>query len=227
MALITKNPNRKSSGAYERLTGNKAIAELITSIQAATISTGNQVDIKLRLSYEGDLPIFYGKDVNTAKKTLDKIKEHPNGVIIFGGYISYYNNVGKQKKQEVDVILFVNGKVYCYEIKDGNSLDTKKSKSEIDVIESFYRFFSEKNFDVEVGLISINMKNGKHQFKDDRINDYLISGFDFSNKFNFNFKKYLSLQEREQPLNEEFTIEQMRLIINEYDSRNNINKTFI
>ena len=65
----------------------------------------------------------------------------------------------------------------------------------------------EKNFDVEVGLISINMKNGKHQFKDDRINDYLISGFDFSNKFNFNFKKYLSLQEREQPLNEDFILD--------------------
>jgi hypothetical protein len=219
MALITKNPNRKSSGAYERLIGNEKIAELITAIQAATISTGNQVGLKLKLSYEGDLPIFCGKDVNTAKKTLNKIKEYPNGVIIFGGYISYYNNLGKQKKQEVDVILFVDGKVYCYEIKDGNSLDTKKSKSEIDVIESFYKYFSEKNFEVEVGLISINMKNGEHQFKDDRINKYLISGFDFSKKFNFNFEKYLSLQEREQPLNEEFIIREFRLILDEYDNR--------
>jgi hypothetical protein len=63
------------------------------------------------------------------------------------------------------------------------------------------------------------MKNGEHQFKDDRINKYLISGFDFSKKFNFNFEKYLSLQEREQPLNEEFIIREFRLILDEYDNR--------
>lgn len=219
MALIIKKPNRKSSGAYKRLTGNDRIANLLTAVQAATISNGNQVDMRLRSVYEGILPIFFGKEVNTAKRTLDKMKENPNGVIIFGGYISYYNKQGKQKKQEVDVIIFLDGKVYCYEIKDGNSLDTKKSKSEIDVIESFYKYFSEKNFDVEVGLVSINLENGKHQFKDHRINKYLISGLEFSKKFNFNFEKYLILQEREQPLNEEFVVNEMRLIVSEYDSK--------
>ena len=131
MALITKNENRKSTGSYLRLTGNTKIAQLMTAVHAAAICTGNQVGLKLTISYEGNLPIFFGKDVNTAKKTLNKIKENPDGVIIFGGYISYFNEIGKQKKQEVDVIIFVNGKVYCYEIKDGNSLDTKKSKSDL------------------------------------------------------------------------------------------------
>lgn len=191
----------------------------MTAVHAAAICTGNQVGLMLTISYEGNLPIFSGNDVNTAKKTLNKIKENPNGVIIFGGYISYYNQIGKQKKQEVDVILLVDGKIYCYEIKDGNSLDTKKSKSEIDVIESFKKYFTDKNYDVEVGLISINMKNGEHQIKDERIKDYLISGENFSNKFNFNFKKYLELQEKEQPLNEEFVINEMMIIIDEYRSK--------
>lgn len=219
MALITKNENRKSTGSYLRLTGNTKIAQLMTAVHAAAICTGNQVGLKLTISYEGNLPIFFGKDVNTAKKTLNKIKENPDGVIIFGGYISYFNEIGKQKKQEVDVILLVDGKIYCYEIKDGNSLDTKKSKSEIDVIESFKKYFTNKNFDVEVGLISINMKNGEHQIKDERIKDYLISGENFSNKFNFNFKKYLELQEKEQPLNQEFVINEMIIIIDEYNSK--------
>lgn len=219
MAIITTKTNRKSSGSYVRLTGNKKIADLMTAYHAASICNGNQVGLKLIMSYEGDLPIFHGKDVNSPKKTFDKIKENPNGVIIFGGFISCKTCVGKQKKQEVDVILFIGNKIYCYEIKDGNSLDTKKSKSEIDVIETFFEYFTNYNYDVEVGMISINMTNGEHQIKDDRINKYLISGADFASKFNFNFQKYLSFHEDEQPLNELFVIEQMRTIVKEYDNK--------
>jgi hypothetical protein len=221
MALITKNKNRKSTGAYKRLVGNKQIADLMTAFHAAAICNGNQVSDKLIVSYEGELPIYKGKEVNTPNKTLKVIEKNPNGVIIFGGYISYFDENIKEKKQEVDVIVFVGGIFYCYEIKDGDNLDTKKSKSEIDVIESFMKYFSEKGKKVEVGLISVNMENGKHQIKDKRINDYIISGLDFCDKFQFNFNKFLNLQIDEQPYNESFMIEEMENIIYEYNKKNN------
>jgi len=58
MALIKKNKNRKSTGAYKRLVGNQQIADLMTAFHAAAICNGNQVSDKLIVSYEGELPIY-------------------------------------------------------------------------------------------------------------------------------------------------------------------------
>lgn len=196
MALITIKP-RNTSGGYQRLFGCKLISELITAVQAACISTGTQVPKKLRSSYEGTLPIFGGKDVNSPKKTLKVLSENPNGVIILNGFI----NNPKGKKNEVDLIIYREGILYCYEIKEGDNLDTKKSSSEIDVIELAQSIFS-KNFPkVEVGILSVYMTNGEHQIKDPRAEKYVVSGQAIFNRFNFNFSKFCQLQENEQPEN--------------------------
>lgn len=209
MAIITLNPKRKSSGSYVRLIGNKRVADLVTAIHAASISTGTQVTQKLIKSFFGDLPIFHGKDVNSPSKTLKVLKDNPNGVIIFNGF--FLNS----RKQEVDVILYVDGVLYCYEIKDGNNLDTKKSKSEIDVIENAEKFFKRYFSDVNVGIVSIHMTNGVHKIKDERADKYVLSGVDFCNNFNFNFDVFCELQNNEQPHNLNVILDEMAMILNE------------
>lgn len=219
MATIDLKKIRKTSGSYYRITGNKQISNLMTAIQAAAISNGNQVAERFRLSYTGNLPLFYGKEVNTIVKTLKVLSDNKDGCIIFGGFILDENSPKKNKKKEVDVIIFINDKLYCYEIKDGNSLDTKKAVSEINLIESFVTFFESKNFKVEVGLISVNMVNGEHSIKDFRANKYLISGKDFSEKFSFDFNFFCDLQKNEQPYNEQIIIDEMKKIIQNYDDK--------
>ena len=207
MAIITINPNRKSSGSYYRLTGDKKIADLIIAIHAASISTGTQVTQKLIKSYFGKIPIFNGKNVNTPTKTLKVLLQNPSGVIIFNGF---FNN---PKKQEVDVIVYEKGNLYCYEIKDGDSLDTKKSKSEIDIIECAKKYFNKHFENVIVGIVSIHMNNGIHQIKDIRADEYVISGLDFCQKFNFNFEIFCQLQTNEQPYNKEIVLNEMLSIL--------------
>lgn len=51
MAIITLSSQRKSSGSYKRLIGNKRVADLATAIHAASISTGTQVSQKLIKSF--------------------------------------------------------------------------------------------------------------------------------------------------------------------------------
>ena len=207
MAIITINTNRQSSGSYERLTGNKEMAALITAYHAASISTGTQVSQKLIKSYVGNLPIFYGKDVNSPSKTLKILKENPNGVIIFNGYFS------NPKKQEIDVILYVEGVLYCYEIKDGDNLDTKKSKVEIDVIESAKEYFKVNFTSINLGIVCVNMVDDIHHIKDDRADSYVISGPDFCDKFSFNFNMFCELQINEQPYNQNIVLDAMQNIL--------------
>lgn len=111
--------------------------------------------------------------------------------------------------------MYVDGVLYCYEIKDGDNLDTKKSKSEIDVIENAEKFFKTHFSDVNVGIVSVHMTNGVHNIKDERANKYVLSGVDFCNKFNFNFDMFCELQNNEQPHNLNVILDEMVMILNE------------
>lgn len=212
MALITIK-SRKTTGGYFRLFGCEYISQLITAVQAACISTGTQVSKKLRISYEGNLPIYDGKDVNTPKKTLKVLSQNPNGVIILNGYIHNFRG----KKTEVDLIIYHEGILYCYEIKEGDNLDTKKSTSEIDVIELAKSIFSQNFEKVEVGILSVYMKNGEHQIKEFRAAKYVVSGQHIFEKFGFNFSKFCQLQTNEQPENVRIFKQQVWKIMNDED----------
>lgn len=201
MSLIIKKI-RKTSGGYLRLFGVDEIANFITSIHAAVISTGTQMSEKLNSVYEGGFKTFSGKDVSTPKKTLKLLLENPNGAIIFGGFIP--NPKKKRNKTEIDMIILNDGVLYCYEIKEGGNLDTKKSEIEIDVIELAQSFFSQYYKKVEIGIVSFYMQNGEHQIKNNRAEKYVVSGEFVCDKFNFNYLKFCEIQTNEQPENIKF-----------------------
>jgi len=223
MAKIELNNKRKSTGSYQKLTGNKDIANFTTSFHAAAICSGNEVTAKLEKSYEGTLPIFSKKDTNSPEKTFDLIKNNPEGVIIFNGYVANQKDNGKIKKIEVDLIVYVDNVVHCYEIKEGDNFDTKKSKSEIDNLIKISNSFKELNFEVEVGFVCMNLQNDNHSIKDNRINQYLLRGRFLCSKFNFNFDNFNQLSLNEQEENEHLCILEMERIIKEY--KNKLNAT--
>lgn len=217
MAIIDLHKKRKTSGSYERILGDKRFSNLVRSIHAASITSGTQVSFRLKHAYIGNLPTFNGKSVNTPLKTLKVIMENPEGVIIFGGFIPKKNS----KKQEIDLIILFKGKLYCFEIKEGNALDTKKSEVEIDGIEIAVEYFSEKKYDTQGGLILLYMTNGIHSVKDQRSDKYIISGTDFCEKFHFDFQKFNSYQEHETKLNLQIVADEARLFLKEYDNIHN------
>jgi hypothetical protein len=205
MARLTKK-KRKTTGSYERLFGVGKIGELITSIQSGVIRQGNEVAEILQKCYNGDLPIFFGKNANTPKKTLKILTDNPNGIIIFGAYIPKKTKTkgGKQQQQEIDVIVFDGKTIYICELKNGNNLDTKKSTIEINGLENASNYFEELGFITNSSLVLIHMNNGVHEIKDVRASNYVMSGNEFCNKFNFDFAKFSSIEKDDQQHNRDF-----------------------
>ena len=211
MALITFDKKRPSSGGYSRLVGDKKLAELLTAIHAGLISTGTQVSLRLQKSYIGSLPIINGNDVNTPKKTLNVLKKHQNGCILFNCFVKRIDG----DKQEIDVLIYDGIRVYVYEIKDGNSLDTKKSEKEIDGIEYAVNSFKNNNYETTGGLILMHMTDKNHSIKDERSEKYVISGKEFCKKFLFDFDRFNEFQKNEVDINKETVLNKMLEILKE------------
>lgn len=211
MAIINLNKKRNSSGGYDRLIGDDNISNLMTSIHSASISNGTQVGKTLEWSYKGNLPIFSGKDVNTPNKTLNVIENNPKGVIIFNGFIKGNNG----KKQEVDVIVYDGDVCYLGEIKEGNSLDTKKSSAEIDGIISTVDYMNSKGYDSNGSLILMHLENNQHSIKDDRAINYIQSGKDFCEQHSFSFGKFKDFQVNQSPINKKIVLDEMERILRE------------
>jgi hypothetical protein len=145
------------------------------------------------------------------------LKQHPEGVIIFGGFIPKKNG----KKQEIDLIVLLDGVLYCFEIKEGNALDTKKSEIEIDGIERSVEYFTSEKYKTNGLLLLIHMNDGIHSIKDIRAKKYVMSGSEFCTKFLFDFQKYNQYQEYEAQINEKIIVDEMRQIVMKYDRLHN------
>lgn len=217
MEIINFEDKIVSSGNYFNLTGNIDLQRFMTTYHSEAIKSGNKVDKRLIKSYIGKLPIFIGEDVNSLDKILNLIKENPNGLIIFKGYILDSN---KGKKIEIDFLVLKDNVIYCCELKEGNNFDTKKSKSEIDNLEKIEEIFKQHNFNVSLGFVCMNVKDEKHLIKDKRAKKYFINGFNFCEKFNFNYNEYNQLIIKPQLENEKKCFEFLEEIINKYKQNN-------
>ena len=218
MAKLNFTKVRKTSGSYENLVGPE-IAQLVTTIQAATITQGTEVAMKLINSYEGKLPIFQGSDVNNVQKTLRILKSNPSGVIIFGGRFSKSGKTktGKRKTGEVDLIILKDGVLYLFEIKNGNQLDTKKSKSEYMSLKESEKYFISVNFITKCGLVLVNTPNGYHSIKDNDLSKLVIVFEKFCKDFGFSKKTFNKLQEEDQEYNINEALKMMSKIVKNHN----------
>jgi hypothetical protein len=81
-----------SSGGYSRLFSDPDMALHHTAVHSTVIRNGNELPIKMSRHYNGNLPIFGGKEVNSIEKTKTIISKNPNGCIIIGGKIKIKNS---------------------------------------------------------------------------------------------------------------------------------------
>ena len=203
MAKIDYRKKRETSKGYSRLYENDVLGRFFTANHAATISNGMELRKKLINCYTGKLPIFYGDKVKNQKRTLDIINNTTDGCIIFSGYINDKNkNKNKNKKKEIDIIISKKNKLFIIEVKDGNALDTKKSETEIDGIEYSVQSITNLGYEDHEGkLVLMNMENYQHKIKDYRSSEYVMSGEDFCEKFQFDYKKFQECQKSDAPEN--------------------------
>ena len=113
MALISNAKGRKESetaSGYERLFGNRQLGMLISKVQSAVISTGNEL--------EG---ILANKIKNTKGISIQKINKENR---VFKGIKDGHDII-------IDCVVEKNGKVMLIEIKDGDTFDTKKVAGEV------------------------------------------------------------------------------------------------
>lgn len=176
----------KSSGGYSRLFSDPDMALHHTAVHSTVIRNGNELPIKMSKHYNGNLPIFGGKEVNSLDKTKKVISKNPNGCIIIGGKIKIKNSNGKDKVCEVDLLIIQNQNIKIIELKDGNNLDTKKSMAEIDTILNCAETLRNEGYTTVSKLIAFN-SDGDHDIKDDRIDEVFQTGFDFCTENNFDF----------------------------------------
>jgi hypothetical protein len=114
MALISKARGRREDetpSGYERLFGNRQLGMLMSKVQSAVISTGNELEGMLANQIKDTKGISMQK-INKENRVFKGIK---NGHDII-----------------IDCVIEKNGKFMLIEIKDGDTFDTKKVAGEVE-----------------------------------------------------------------------------------------------
>lgn len=113
MALISMAKGRREDetpSGYERLFGNRQLGMLISKVQSAVISTGNELEGMLASQIKDTKGISIQK-INKEDRVFKGIKDGHDIII--------------------DCVITKNGKFMLIEIKDGDTFDTKKVAGEV------------------------------------------------------------------------------------------------
>lgn len=113
MALISNAKGRKETdtpSGYERLFGNRQLGMLMSKVQSAVISTGNELEKVLADKLENQHNISIQR-VNKENRVFKGIKDGHDIII--------------------DCVIHKDNKFMLIEIKDGDTFDTKKVAGEV------------------------------------------------------------------------------------------------
>jgi len=147
MALISNAKGRRedeTASGYERLFGNRKLGMLISKVQSAVISTGNELEgfLATRLKKTDGISIH---NINKEKRVFKNIK---NGHDII-----------------IDCLIEKSRKIMLIEIKDGDTFDTKKVAGEVESLimakNHIIKTRKMKEKDVSVHYCSFNARNHK------------------------------------------------------------------
>lgn len=133
--LLKDAKGRKAGSAYARLFGNTALGHLISRVQAAVISSGNELERMIL------------KEMESSGRTIDDLDDFLQQEIMSDGVLIAPKSQVKKCKTldfagaEPDYIIFRRreGRQQCHivELKDGDTFDTKKAAAEHRTIHSF------------------------------------------------------------------------------------------
>ena len=153
MALIEKAKGRRESqspSGYTRLFGIATLGNLMSRIQGAVISSGNELENLIwdRVRQVDDLDVFLAKSLHSDEDIM---------------FVARKQQVKKCKsinsKYEPDFLSFHPKTRHCYivEVKDGDQFDTKKAAGEHTMLQNFnYDISQSLSYATSVHLCSFN-----------------------------------------------------------------------
>lgn len=180
MALIKERKDKTvTSGSYERIFGNKELAQLITKIQGTSIVSGNELE-QLILNHSNT---FVLKEVVEFENILNRNTDLKNGIYLVPKKIIKMSSVKNKKEPDFLVIKILENKILIIELKDGWVFDTKKSLSEYEQLINFQNDISKIiSYKTEIYICSFN-NNDKTEiyngFKRKIPMQYIMTGAEF------------------------------------------------
>ena len=209
MAKIRDSNPKQSAGGYERLVGNKTMANIFTKAQSTVITNGTELEkiISSKACTINDLNIFIEKCDN------DLID---NGVYLCTKKVVKLSDY-KLEKHEPDFIVFsVNkSKNICYvvELKDGDAFDTKKSIAERDMLRLFVNHLAPKiPFRTKYYICCFNQMD-KNRIVSGLKNTFLLeevmTGKEFCKILGIDYEDIIALRKQDTEDNFKYVIEKM------------------
>jgi len=188
-----RRENQSPSG-YSRLFGNIALGNLLSKVQAAVISSGNELE---RLILERCQKI---SDFDNFVTDLDNRSP--------GIFVATKRQIKKSKKVETrfepDLLAFdlVHRICYVIEVKDGDQFDTKKSEGERNTLHSFRSdVASVLPFSFKIYMCSFNAPSKEaiyHGLKHKFPLDELMTGKELCDLLGIDYDEILDIRKQDQ-----------------------------
>lgn len=202
-----RRENQSPSG-YSRLFGNIALGNLLSKVQAAVISSGNELE---RLILERCQKI---SDFDNFVTDLDNRSP--------GIFVATKKQIKKSKKVETrfepDLLAFdlVHRICYVIEVKDGDQFDTKKSEGERNTLHSFRSdVASVLPFSFKIYMCSFNAPSKEaiyHGLKHKFPLDELMTGKELCDLLGIDYDEILDIRKQDQEDNIDYFVESLKNI---------------
>ncbi|MBA3064158.1 hypothetical protein FP803_01840 [Candidatus Woesearchaeota archaeon] len=201
MALISNAKGRRKNetpSGYERLFGNRQLGMLMSKVQSAVISTGNELEKVLASKLENTHGISIQK-INKENRVFKGIKDGHDIII--------------------DCVIAKEGKFMLIEIKDGDTFDTKKVAGEIASLITTQAHLIEHNNlkenDVTIHYCSFNATS--HEQIERGAKGLLpkgsaMTGKEFCKLVGLNFEKIVQERKKDQQENLNYFISELKKI---------------
>jgi hypothetical protein len=198
VALI-RNRQGRTDGGYTRLFGDSQLGGLISRVQSAVISSGNELEklIIERAPVIGEVDRFLQQDI------------YPEGVFVATkGAIKKCKTVDTVSA-EPDFVVFERraGRQHCYviELKDGDVFDTKKAAGERESLHRFVNVIAPMvRFTITVHFCSFNQDDRQaivDGFKRKITLREAMTGREFCNLLGIDYNEIVRLRQENQSVN--------------------------
>ena len=218
MARIRDAKESHESG-YEKILGDKEIANLITRIHATLISAGTELE---RLLYEeAENKIEDGEDLDAYFKGSKEFPEDDGIYLVNKKTIKKSKTLKSDKEPDFLGIDFKKNTLYIIEVKDGENFDTKKSSAEHRNLINYRDFIAHQiPFSSVIYICLFNTKNKdralKAGLKGNFSKDEIITGKEFCDLFGIDFKRVQKKREEDIKDNLKFVIDSVKQWLKKY-----------
>ncbi len=198
MALI-RNKQGRTDGGYTRLFGDPRLGSLISRVQSAVISSGNELEklIIERAPVIGDIDKFLQQDI------------YPEGAFVATKSAIKRCRIIDSVSAEPDFVVFERRerRQHCYivELKDGDAFDTKKATGERESMHRFVNVIAPVvRFTITVHFCSFNQDDRQaivNGFKRKITPEAAMTGREFCTLLGIDYDEILQIRQEHQVVN--------------------------